>query len=350
MSEFGRSFLFGGLGALVLGLTFLDLFATTLTVGGTGPVTRRLPPLIWMTMRRLARTTRREALLSYAGMLTLLVISTNWILLLWGGWLLVFSASPWSIVEASTGLPASPTERTYFVGYTLFTLGLGDYRPHGAVWQMLTVLVVGTGLTAVTLIISYIVPVVSAAARRRALAAQLSALGRTPEGILRRAWDGRDFKGLAPHLQPLIGALTEQAQQHQVYPVLSNFHPSDSQQSLTVRLCALDEALLLLHHGVPAETRPPDGSVAGLREAVATLLLTLGGSDPVPDPEPPPPPDLRLLDDLGLPRPSRDRWTRALEDNRRRRCRLRALVLTEGWTWHDVAGGSDRPGDGYPSG
>lgn len=349
MSEFTRSFLFGGLGAVVLALTFIDLFATTLTVGGTGPVTKRLPPLIWMVMRGLGRATGSERVMSLAGMLTLLVISTNWVMLLWGGWLLVYSADPWSIVDAQTGLPATPVERTYFVGYTMFTLGLGDYRPHGEVWQMLTVLVVGTGLTAVTLVISYIVPVISAAAQRRALAARLSTLGRTPDGILRRAWDGRGFHGLAANLHDLTAALTQQAQQHQVYPVLSNFHPSDPHQSLTLRLSALDEALLVLLHAVPEEARPHAGTMIGLREAVATLLQTLGGSDPIPDPQPPPPPDLRVLRELGLAPPPPQHWAAVLDDESERRCRLRALVLAEGWSWENVIGGSAGP-DHYPAG
>ncbi|SOD89833.1 ion channel [Caenispirillum bisanense] len=208
MTEIIRTLLFGGLGAVVLALAFVDLLVTTLTVGGTGPFTRRLPPLLW----RLARATGRRGVLAYTGMVTLLGIALVWILLLWGGWLLVFSADPWSVVVAQTGRPATLVERTYFVGYTLFTLGLGDYKPHGGTWQMLSVLVVASGLTAVTLIISYIVPVVSAAAQRRALAAHLAALGRSPRDILHRAWNGRDFKGLEPHLQALVGRLTQQAQ------------------------------------------------------------------------------------------------------------------------------------------
>lgn len=348
MSEIARTVLFGGLGAIVLGLAFIDLFVTTLTVGGTGPITKRLPPVIWMGMRGLARRSGKAEVLSFAGMVTLLAISTVWILLLWGGWLLVFSANPWSVVEAQTGLPATPVQRAYYVGYTLFTLGLGDFRPKGAVWQMLTVLVVGTGLTAVTLIISYVVPVTSAAAQRRALAARLSTLGRTPDGILRRAWNGRDFRSLEAHLPDLIGSLTQQAQQHRVYPVLSNFHPLDPQQSLMVRLAALDEALRLLLHAAPPETRPSEGTLLALYDGVATLLATLGGTDPVPDPKPPPPPDTVLFRDLGVSAPEPSGWNGILAAEEDRRCRLHALVTTEGWTWRDVSGNSGA--SDYPSG
>lgn len=341
MSELTRTLLFGGLGAVVLALAFVDLFVTTLTVGGTGYFTRRLPPLLW----RLTRATGRRGAMAYAGMMTLLGIAAVWILLLWGGWLLVFSADPWSVVVAQTGRPAGLVERTYFVGYTLFTLGLGDYRPHGGTWQMLTVLVVGSGLTAVTLIISYIVPVVSAAAQRRALASHLAALGRSPRDILHRAWNGRDFQGLEPHLQGLVGRLTQQAQQHQVYPVLSNFHPPDPDQALAVRLAALEEALLLLRHAAPSDVRPRRGEMEAVRDAATALLATLPGSDRLTDGAPPPPPDPGVLRAFGLtPCPEAD-WRRAVAAEDDRRKRLRALVETEGWSWRDV--GCDEV---YPSG
>lgn len=341
MSDLARTLLFGGLGTVVLALAFLDLFVTTLTVGGTGVFTRRLPPLVW----RLARATGRAGAMSYAGMVTLLAVAMVWILLLWGGWLLVFSADPWSVVVAQTGRPATVVERTYFVGYTLFTLGLGDYKPHGGTWQMLSVLVVGSGLTAVTLIISYIVPVVSAAAQRRALASHLAALGRSPRDILHRAWNGRDFQGLEAHLQDLVGRLTQQAQQHQVYPVLSNFRPPEPDQALTVRLAALEEALLLLRHAAPAAVRPHRGEMQAVRDAATALLATLPGSDRVADVDPPPPPDLGLLREFGLTPVPEDEWRRAVAAEDERRRRLHALVETEGWSWTNVT--SDRH---YPSG
>ncbi|SOD89830.1 hypothetical protein [Caenispirillum bisanense] len=120
--------------------------------------------------------------------------------------------------------------------------------------------------------------------------------------------------------------------------MLSNFHPLDPDQTLTVRLAALDEALLVLRHAAPADVRPHGGDMQSVRDAATSLLGTLGGSDRLTGCAPPPPPDRDLLRAFGLtPCPEAD-WNRAVaaEDDRRRR--LRSLVQTEGWSWRDVTG------------
>jgi hypothetical protein len=58
--------------------------------------------------------------------------------------------------------------------FTLFTLGVGDYRPNGAFWQMLTALCAADGLLTITLSVTYFVPLVSAATRKRQIAASIS--------------------------------------------------------------------------------------------------------------------------------------------------------------------------------
>ncbi|EKV32683.1 hypothetical protein C882_1520 [Caenispirillum salinarum AK4] len=325
------------IGTLVLALTYFDLFVTALTVSGAGPITRRLPPAIWTLARLVDRGARRARILPYIGMLTLLSIAMTWIVLLWLGWTLVYLADAWSVVIARTGAPVDVGGVVYYVGYSLFTLGLGDYRPQGLTWQLLSVLVSGTGLTVVTLIITYIVPVISAAAQRRALAARITTIGRTPEGILRRAWNGEDFNALGTHLHNLAQSLVEQAQQHHVYPILSNFHPLDPDQALTVRLAALDEAVLLLRIAVPPQARPTDGELDSFRDSMRMLLDVLPGADPVRDGHEPPPPDFGLLAEFGLPQPARAVTDPALESERAHRRRLCSIVFEEGWTWEAVS-------------
>lgn len=324
------------LGALILLLAYADLFITTLTVDGAGPVTRRLPPLVWAVARLIDRWPARPWVLPYVGMITLLVVAANWIGLLWLGWTLIWLTDDWSVVVSQTGRPADAGGVAYYVGYSLFTLGLGDYRPHGLAWQLLSVVVSGSGLTLVTLIITYIVPVISAAAARRALAARITAFGRTPAGILRRAWTGEDFSTLGRHLQDLAPSLVEQAQQHHVYPILSNFHPLDPDESLVVRLAALDEAVFILRVAAPPGMRPPDGDLDSFRDSMGMLMTVLPGADPVDDGVLPPPPDTSLVIGYGLAAPARDVVDAALTvEEPHRRC-LHSILREEGWSWDAV--------------
>ncbi|XVH33461.1 ion channel (plasmid) [Haloferacaceae archaeon DSL9] len=44
----------------------------------------------------------------------------------------------------------------YFTGYTIFTLGNGDFYPTAANWQVTTVLTSASGLLLITLIVTYV--------------------------------------------------------------------------------------------------------------------------------------------------------------------------------------------------
>lgn len=81
----------------------------------------------------------------------------TWLLLLWAGWTLVFSASPEAVLQDPEGVPADGWARAYFAGFSVFTLGVGDYVPNGPVWQLLTVVAVVSGLALTTMAITYLV-------------------------------------------------------------------------------------------------------------------------------------------------------------------------------------------------
>ena len=108
-------------------------------------------------------------LVAWAGLVVVVSTLLTWTTLLWAGWTLVFSTSPGAIVESATGHPAEVVERVYFVGYTIFTLGLGDYRPQGSAWELATSLAAGSGFLLFGLALAYLVPVTAAATQNRAI-------------------------------------------------------------------------------------------------------------------------------------------------------------------------------------
>ena len=174
------------LGSSILVLTLFDLVKTTLVSSPYGgPLTARVAQVVRFISVRLGK--RRH---SFVGPGVLLAMLLTWVLFSWLGWTLLFTAVQGSVVEAQSGRPANLVALIYFVGYSLFTLGIGDYRPKGAFWQFATVLCAAQGFAVITLSITYIVPIVSAVTQKRQLAVLISQLGVSPETILIRAWNG----------------------------------------------------------------------------------------------------------------------------------------------------------------
>ena len=82
-----------------------------------------------------------------------------------------------AVVCSTTKHPAEWPETIYFVGYTLTTLGTGDFVPSGTWWDLLSVLATFSGLALVTLSITYAIPVIQAVAQKRTLACKFALWG-----------------------------------------------------------------------------------------------------------------------------------------------------------------------------
>jgi hypothetical protein len=335
-------FLLPGLG--LVGLAVFDALYTTLGRGG-GPLTRAVSRAVWGLTQSAVGRRVSGLLFSQLGVAVLLAVVTLWVVLLWGGWSLVFLSDRGAVISATTQAPADAWSRVYFAGYTLVTLGLGDYNPTGTAWQMLTAATALSGLFVLTLAISYVLPVLQAALHRRATAAALWGLGATPTEIVRTTWDpDRGCDALAQHLIGLTPDLTLLAQQHIAYPVLHHFHGDNRGEALAPSLAALDEALSVVEHGMDADCLGP-GALRPARAAISTLLDRLEDQAIAPAGEPPPPPSLAGLRRDGYPARPDAAFREALREDAcdRRRRLLLGLVQNEGWTWDDVLGDEDGP-------
>lgn len=310
-----------------------DAFITTLAVATTsGPVTRRLTHALWT----LGLMARRPRLLRTLGPALLLLIIATWLLGLWTGWAMVFSAGPEAVVATTSGRVATGWERIYFTGYTLFTLGNGEFRPAGSVWQLLAVLALINGLGLATLSITYVIPVTSAALERRQLAGTIAALGDGPDTALIRAWDGEGFGVLGQRLMVLEPALALLTQRHLGYPVLHFFHSTDRRTAAAPTIAVLDEMVTLLQFGVAAEARLPASTTAPLRAVLTQFLDTLRSAFITPADELPPIPSLDRLRAAGIPTVDDEAFAAHLVDINERRRLLAGLVRNDGWPWETV--------------
>lgn len=318
-------------GGLVV-LTLFDVAWTTTSAGsGAGPMTRRLGDGLWMVALGLHRKRASQAPLSVAGVVVVFTVLGAWVALVTAGWVLVFSSDEGAVREAVTGVPGDLVARIYFTGYTVFTLGIGDFRPGDGVWQIATVLAAGTGLVLVTLSITYLVPVVSAVAQRRQLAGYIWSLGSSPQEILLRSWTGTGFGPLPQHLMSITPLVHGARHRHLTYPVLHYFHTADRDSAPPPNIANLSQALHLLRHGVAPDARPSDGAIAPLDAAIGSLLSAVGAADVPTAPSPLPLPALDPLRDAGIPVVDGATYEATGPISERRRALLAALLVDDGW-------------------
>lgn len=334
--------LYIGAGLVLLIVLCLDSLWTTMGEGG-GFLTRRMGGFLWNASLCFNRVLKSHGFLAAAGVLIIILTVLAWILILWAGWTAIFSAAPTALEQSQTGIPATAGQRAYFVGYTIFTLGLGDFRPEGIVWQLLTPIASFSGLFVTTLSITYLVPVVQAATEKRTLSVYLSSLGTSPEAILLNAWNGHNFDELMERFGFLSTQIAKLEQQHHAYPVLHYIHSLREDESISIMLSRLDEALTLLIAGIaPSVYR--EKSTASVRFLIGNYIAYLernqiksleeeaGGLG-----------DMDRLRQAGIPTLANNRYQKNITGHEERRRLLRAMVANKGWSWRSVYGADSTP-------
>ncbi len=319
-------------GLVIVVAALVDLTWTTMAAGsGPGPLTGRLAPLVWRVALLAHRRRPSHELLSTAGVSIVFAVLATWITLVLVGWWLVFLSSDSALVKTSDGAQADAVGRLYFTGYTVFTLGNGDYRPGGGVWQLATVAATGTGLVLITLAITYLVPVASAVAQRRQLASYIASLGDTAEDLVVRSWTGDGFGSLPQHLVALAPLIHGAGQRHLTYPVLHYFHSTGRESAAAPNLTVLAQALALLRYGVAPAVRPDAAAIDTVDRALDGFLDTLANAYISTGHDALPPPDISQLRAAGIPTASDAEYAAATAATEHRRQLLAGFLADDGW-------------------
>ncbi|WP_344805057.1 potassium channel family protein [Allohahella marinimesophila] len=327
---------------LIIGLTLLvvavvDALWTTLWIDGSGgPVTARVTTLIW---RFCLKTTGRDKhhTLSLFGPVIVTTAVVLWVLMIWMGWVLVFSADDQALWNKNDSIYSDWTDRIYFVAYSMFTMGNGDIIPAADKWQVITGLCTASGMLLVTLSVTYLLNVVSAAVQKRAFATQVLGLGRTPAEFVQNCWNGHDFRDLDLVLNSLASQLSALGEQYRAYPVLQYYHAAHAQKSPPLAIAVLDEALLIFQHGIAPEQRPNIVLLRSAQSAIDSFMTTLPSAFIKTADSPPVPPDLDKLRSRGIPVGNRDTFLTKLNADAERRKKLLGLVRNDGWRWMEGA-------------
>lgn len=322
------------MGCLLLFVTFADAVVTTLVAGaGGGPITQLLSRHLWRSLLPVARLRGGRLALAVGGPVVLLGTVLVWVALLWTGWSLIFLAGEASVVDSNSRSPATTVQTIYFAGFTVFTLGIGDYVPSGDGWELLTAFASFTGLFLVTLSITYLLSVVTAVVSGRRFAASLHLYGDTGADILLlHAAHGSLNESFSGRLGSLAEEVVASAQQQLAYPVLHFFRATDERSSTPRALAALDDVLLLASAGLSPELRPPDHVLTPLRRSLDFYVQTVEAGT-VPSTEKPPAPDLAPLREAGLPVVSDEQFAIAVEERAELRVGMRRLLVSDARSW-----------------
>ena len=241
------------LGTVCVVLALADVFLTVLYArSGVLTLSSLLNRFIWSGFRLLSHWfPRREAfVLSLCGPVLMVVTTTAWILLLAVGFALIYWPAVGSAIQASRGLtPTDFSVALYFSGFSLATLGTGDFVAENATYRILMVVEAAIGFGIITLSTTYFLSVFNALLRRNTLAEllhfQTAATGDAAETLSRLANGSSLSNGGASLLAVANGVLRLQ-ESHHAYPVLHYFRlPAPYYALARVMLLALDLATLI---------------------------------------------------------------------------------------------------------
>lgn len=318
-------------GLVFLSVAVVDLLWTTLWVdGGGGPLTDRLTSWGWYGLRKIAGGYPR--VLSLAGPLLMGLTLLTWIVLLWAGWTFIFASGENALLMEGAG-PITWAGRIYYVGYTMFTLGIGDITPANGTWQIATILATANGMLFVTMSVSYLISVLGAVTLKRSFASTVTGLGMRGEELVQKGWNGDDFHGFEGLLPTLSTELQRLNYQHQAYPILHYYYSTEDGHSSAIGTAILDEALTILSYGIPEAYRPGTVYLVNARSSTRSYLDTLHSSGVPITEDIPAPPDLDELREAGIPTVSDDAFASALDDLIERRQKLLRMVKRDAREW-----------------
>lgn len=279
-------------GLFIIGLVVIDATITTLLLSGAGPISGPLS----RSVGRLAMRSR-GAIAKNASIIALIVTFLVWTALLLIGWTLVFCGEKTAILSNDTRIPADFLSRFYYAGFTITTLGTGNYVPNGGLWQVLSIIAAANGFFLVTISATYIFSVLTALNERRAIGASVGHLGSSPEEMATLASQS-GLSHLSSELQEISTRLQTASIKRDTYPVIEYTHVVDDQHSFAVAVAQLGELVILFEEMIDPSCSPPPAVLKPLRRAVHFLMneTDLSGAD-----QEPPLPDASRLSKSDLP-------------------------------------------------
>lgn len=229
-------------GIVVIILTFLDFFHTTLSGNGFGFISRELNRLL----NRLIIQNKDRSIFRYSGITHLLITAFVWLALLFCGTFLIFTAGEEMVIDGTTFLPATNSERFYYTSYVLSTLGIGNLIPGNETSEILTGILSFSGFILITIGLTYLLSVVQAVLSKKELAFFISTLGNDVEEIYLFFKKDENLDGLLSDANDLRKQILQNASSYLAFPMTNYFLTKNRNSALIVQLAVLSEVLMIL--------------------------------------------------------------------------------------------------------
>ena len=232
--------LIGGL--LIILLTFLDFFHTTLSGKGFGWGSKVLNLLL----NRIIIQDRARTIFRYSGLMHLLVQTTVWLSLLVLGTFLVFTSGEEMVVGSSDNLPATLTERFYFTCYLLSTLGIGDFVPGTETSEIIAGILSFSGFVLITTGLTYFLSVINAVLSKKQFALHIYSFGGNVEELYDYFKKNEELSNLTSSAGEFRQQTLKNASSYLAFPMVNYFLTTKKRSELTVQLAALYEVMNVL--------------------------------------------------------------------------------------------------------
>lgn len=324
------------LGILIYFSVIIDIIQTTLSLQGGGWLTTRVSNLLWSIALKISGRDGSSKVLGQLGYILLVAIVFIWVFLLLLSFFLMLASTPDSVISSDTKLPAGLVDKIYYVGFTLSTLGVGDFNASNSFWRLLTTMYSFTGLIFLTMSVTYLIPALSAVMEQRKMGITISRFGSNAQDIVINSWDGKNFNRLFSEASNLSDSLIMHSQHHRSYPIIQYFHNTKKDSSNILQMARLYEALYIIRNCVKKELQPTDYELEIFLQAYKNyieVILEVTNTDATEGVTP----DMQLdkVKEHGLVLPSYEVPEIADSVQHTRRV-LFTLVTRDGWDWNDI--------------
>lgn len=323
-------------GIIVLLGIVSDFFYTTVSFNGAGLLSKNISSGIANLFLWVQNKTKNRTIFRFSGLVHILAMVISWIGLLWGGLFLLLMSDLGSVIVPSTGLPATVLSKLYVSGFTLSTLGMGDYVPGSHIWEVVIAIFSFAGFIFLTTAMTYLMSLTTAVIHKRNLSLFISNMGDTPEELVAGFYDGERFSILSDISSNLREMINRHNQNHYAHPAVHYFYSIDREESLSINLVNVDEALTILTHHIESSTwRAQD--IEPLRDAITRFLDTASHHyHQIPEEITNHSADIGYLKSKNIPLKQNQAMPSDSFEMRERRNSMHGLLRSNGWNWNDV--------------
>lgn len=311
------------LGIFLLLLVMYDFFFSTLSGNGAGFISQRVGYAAHNSMRYLVKKFGRR-INSISGLVVNMMELIVWVIIVWAAVFLIYSSNPSAVINEE-GRIADVWERLYFTGYTLSTLGIGDFRPVTPLFEVLTSCFSFFGFIFFTSSMTYLISISSALIDKRTLTSTIHNLGQDPEAIVEKflEMDSSFTYGQVLALQEMID---KHSAHYEAYPAVHFYSHPKAEYCLSINFTRLDEAVsIMLSSGRGENIKKELGPI---RASMTGFLTSLNDyfAKSLPKAQEP-------VSSLPF---SYEINVGAKEEVQNRRKVLEGFLKSEGFTWKDV--------------